>query len=186
MEPTVNGTTEDAEGTPSITLSIVNGDQRELRPGGTGQEGLQNKSILDHTKGKLDDEEDEGVAQNSSIEDGESVHSSSETKKQGDKPTSREVTQTKDVKTKGTEELLTGAQDKSANAPVDQNRTLSPREASEVRGKLSPKGQSPDGPGSVAELSEEERRKKSYEAEMKTWLLERMQAPIEGMNLTGY
>lgn len=180
MEPTVNGTTEDAEGTPSITLSIVNGDQRELRPGDTGQEDPQDKSILDHTKGKLDDEEDEGVAQNSSIDDGESVQSSSETEKQGHKPASREGTQTKDIKTKGTEELLT------ANAPVDQNRKLSPREASGVHGNLSPKGQSPDGSGSGAELSEEERRKKSYEAEMKSWLLERMQAPIKGMILAGY
>lgn len=185
MEPTVNGTAEDAEGTPSITLSIVNGDQRELRPGGTGQVD-PNKSILDHTKGKLDDEEDEGVAQNSSIEDGESVQSSSETEKQGHKPASREVTQTKDIKTKGTEELLTGAQDKTADAPVDQNRKLSPREASGVHGNLSQKGQSPDRSGGGAELSEDERRKKSYEAEMKSWLLERMQAPIKGMILTGY
>lgn len=182
MEPTVNGSTEEAEGTPSITLSVVSGDQQELRSSSKGWVDLQNKPMLGQTKGKLDDEEDEGVAQNSSIEDGESIQSSSET----EKPTSQEVTQTKGIKTKGTEELLNGAHDKTAGAPADQNRKLSLKEALEVRGNCSPKRQSPDRPAGGAELSEEERRKKSYEAEMNSWLLERMQAPIEGMNQTRY
>ncbi|XP_059212537.1 nuclear receptor coactivator 7 isoform X2 [Centropristis striata] len=175
LEPTVYGSTEDAEGTSSKTPSIVSRDQQEL-----GRS--QDKSILSQTKGKLDDEEDEGVAHNSSIEDGESIQSSLETEKQNesrDKPTNRE--ETKDVKPKGTEELLNGAHEEIFGAPVDQNRKLNLKEASEVCGSSSPKRQSPDRPACGAELSEEERRKKSYEAEVKSWLMERMQAPIEDM-----
>lgn len=188
LEPTVNGSTEEAEGMSSKTLSIVSRDQQELGPSCPGRGNFQVKSMLSQTKGKLDDEEDEGVAQNSSIEDGESIQSSSETEKQGDshdKPASQEATETKDIKPKGTEELLNDAHDKIMSTPVDQNRKLSLKEALEDRGNCSPKRQSPDGPSGGAELSEEERRKKSYEAEVKSWLLERMQAPIEGIKAMG-
>ncbi|XP_035535004.1 nuclear receptor coactivator 7 isoform X2 [Morone saxatilis] len=181
LEPTVNRSTEEAEATSSKTTNTISRDQKELGPSCPGRGDLQEKSMLSHTKGKLDDEEDEGVAQNSSIEDGESIQSSSETEKQGDKPSSQEVTETKETKPKGTEELLNGAHDKIISAPVDQNRKLSLKEASEVCGNSGPKRQSPDRPACGAELSEEERRKKSYEAEVKSWLLERMQAPIEDM-----
>ncbi|XP_019126143.2 nuclear receptor coactivator 7 isoform X2 [Larimichthys crocea] len=178
LEPTVNGSTEEPEGATSKTSSVVTGDQQELGPSCPDRGDFQEKSILCQTKGKLDDEEDEGVAQNSSIEDGESVQSSSETEKQSDKPTSQEETETKDMKSKGTEELLNGAHDKTS---VDQNRKLSLLEVSQVNGNSSPRRQSQDRPAGGAELSEEERRKKSYEAEVKSWLLERMQAPIEDM-----
>lgn len=186
LESTVTGSTEEAEGTSSKTANIVSRDQQDQRgPSCSGRGDLQYKSALCQTKGKLDDDEDEGVAQNSSIEDGESIQSSSETEKQGDlhdKPTTQEVTETKDIKTKGTQELLNGVDDKIICAPVDQNKKLSLKEASEVCGESSPKRQSPDRPAEGGELSEEERRKKSYEAEVKSWLLERMQAPIEGWN----
>ncbi|XP_032399068.1 nuclear receptor coactivator 7 isoform X2 [Etheostoma spectabile] len=183
LEPTVNGSIEEAEAM-SKTLSTVSRDQQELGPSRPGRPDFQEKSILVQTKAKLDDEEDEGVAQNNSIEDGESIQFSSETKKQGDsrhKPTNQE--ETKDITTKGTEELLNGAHahDKRISAPLDQNRELSLKEASQVRGDSSPKRQSPDRPAGGAELSEEEKRKKSYEAEVKSWLLERVQAPIEDM-----
>uniref|UniRef100_A0A8C4F4W5 Nuclear receptor coactivator 7 n=1 Tax=Dicentrarchus labrax TaxID=13489 RepID=A0A8C4F4W5_DICLA len=171
LEPTVNRSTEEAEATSSKTTNVLSRDQKELGPSCPGRGDIQEKSMLSQTKGKLDDEEDEGVAQNSSIEDGELIQSSSETEKQDDKPSSQEVTETKEKKPKGTEEL----------APVDQNRKLSLKEASEVCGNSGPKRQSPDRPACGAELSEEERRKKSYEAEVKLWLLERMQAPIEDM-----
>uniref|UniRef100_A0A8C4FCS5 Nuclear receptor coactivator 7 n=1 Tax=Dicentrarchus labrax TaxID=13489 RepID=A0A8C4FCS5_DICLA len=162
--PTVNRSTEEAEATSSKTTNVLSRDQKELGPSCPGRGDIQEKSMLSQTKGKLDDEEDEGVAQNSSIEDGELIQSSSETEKQDDKPSSQEVTETKEKKPKGTEELK-----------------LSLKEASEVCGNSGPKRQSPDRPACGAELSEEERRKKSYEAEVKLWLLERMQAPIEDM-----
>lgn len=179
MEPTVNGSTEEAEGTPAI----VSRDQPELGPSRPGRGGFQDTTILSQTTVKLDDEEDEGVAQNSSIENGESIQFSSETDKQGrsrGNPTNQE--ETKDMKPKGTEELLNGAHGEIISAPVVQNRKLSLKEVSEVRGDSNPKKQSPDRPAGGAEVSEEERRKKSYEAEVKSWLLERMQAPIEGRN----
>lgn len=69
---------------------------------------------------------------------------------------------------------------------MDQNRKLSVKEASEEKGNCGASRQSPDRPAGGAELSEEERRKKNYEAEMKSWLLERMQAPIEGRGRTRY
>ncbi|XP_040920775.1 nuclear receptor coactivator 7 [Toxotes jaculatrix] len=182
LEPTVNGSTEEAEGGSSRTPSIISRDQQKLQGPSCPDPGdSQDKSMLDQTKGRLDDEEDEGVAQSSSIEDGESLQSSSETEKQGEKSTNQEVTETKDIKPKGTEELLNGVNDKIISAPVDQNRKLSLTEVAEVRGNSSPKRQSPDRSAVRDELSEEERRKKNYEAEVKSWLMERMQAPIEDM-----
>ncbi|XP_041814974.1 nuclear receptor coactivator 7 isoform X4 [Chelmon rostratus] len=184
LEPSVNGSTEEPEGMSSKTPSIVSRDQQELGPSCPGRGDIQDKSTLCQTKGKLDDEEDEGVAQNCSIEDGESILSSSETEKHGDKPTNQEVTETKDLKPKGTGQLLNGAHDKTIGAPMDQNRKLSLKEASAVCENSSPKRQSPDRPAGGAEHSEEEKQRKSYEAEVKSWLLERMQAPIEDMLLS--
>ncbi|XP_071753095.2 nuclear receptor coactivator 7b [Centroberyx gerrardi] len=196
LEPTVNGSTEEPEEPSSKPYSTVGGDQQELLgPSYSGQGEFQDESgkmsILCQTKGKLDDEEDEGVAQNSSVEDGESLQSSSETEKRGDvhdKPTSREVIETKDLKSKGTEELVNGVCDIISSASVDQNRQLSLDEAAEVHGKYSLQGpcsavELQNGPTEEDGLSEEERRKKSYKAEVKSWLLERMQAPIEDMLL---
>ncbi|XP_023128183.2 nuclear receptor coactivator 7 isoform X2 [Amphiprion ocellaris] len=185
LEPTVNGSTEEAEGSSSKTPSTVSRDQHEvLGPSCLGRGDFQDKLMLSKPKGKLDDEEDEGVAQNSSIEDGESIRSSSETEKQGnlqDKPASQEATETKDIQSKGTDELLNSVDDKIVFTPEDQNRKWSLKEAAEFKGKCSPKKESPDRPMEEEELSEEERQKKNYEAEMKSWLLERMQAPIEDM-----
>ncbi|XP_028252370.1 nuclear receptor coactivator 7 isoform X2 [Parambassis ranga] len=176
LEPTVNDSTEEAEGTSSTSHSIVSRDQHELlRPSCPGGEEFQDKSMFGQTKGKLDDEEDEGVAQNSSIEEGESIQSSVETEKQCDKPAAQDVTDTKDLQSNRTEELLNGVDDEIINAPVDQNRKSSLKDV---------KGQSLDGPVEGSELSEEEKRKKNYDAEMKSWLRERIQAPIEDMLLS--
>ncbi|XP_026174683.1 nuclear receptor coactivator 7 isoform X2 [Mastacembelus armatus] len=179
LEPTFNGSTDKVEETPGTDSTDKQG-LLGLSCSALGDS--QDKSGLCQTKGKLDDEEDEGVAQNSSIEDGESIQSSSETEKQSephDTPANREVTETKDSKPKGTEELRNGADDKMINTLVDQNMKLNLKEASGVCGKSSPIEHSPE-----VELSEEEIRKKNYEAEVKSWLLERMQAPIEDMLLS--
>uniref|UniRef100_A0A665U8L2 Nuclear receptor coactivator 7 n=1 Tax=Echeneis naucrates TaxID=173247 RepID=A0A665U8L2_ECHNA len=103
----------------------VGKDQQKIQGSNCpGQGDFQDKGMVDHTKAKLDDE-DEGVAQNSSIEDGELIQSSSETETQGDfqdKPTSQEVTKTKDLKFKGTKELLNGVDAEVISTPVDQNK----------------------------------------------------------------
>ncbi|XP_068433321.1 nuclear receptor coactivator 7 isoform X1 [Clinocottus analis] len=178
LEPIINGSTEEGEGTSTNTPSIVGRDQLERGP----EPSRGDKTILSQTKVKLDKEEDDGAAQNSSVEDSETIQSSSETEKQGVlriKPTNRE--ETKDIKPKGTEELLNGAHAEMIGAPVDQNRKLSFKEASEICLDSNPETQTSDRPAGGAEVSEEERRKKSYEAEVKSWLLERMQAPIKDM-----
>lgn len=147
---------EETEGSACITLNIVNGDQQEPEPGRTGSEDLEGRSIFSHTKGKLDDEEDEGVAQNSSIEDGESLQSSTEAEKQG-------------------VEIVVSRGANNAREPQPRRGKSSPKDVLEGRRNHLER---PAGGAGLAE--EEERRKASYKAEMKSWLLERMQAPIEG------
>ncbi|XP_060947306.1 nuclear receptor coactivator 7 isoform X2 [Limanda limanda] len=180
LEQTVNGSTEEAEGTSSRTSRAVSGDQQKLRGPGCPEGGdSEDKPMLAQIKGKLDDEEDEGVAQNGSLEDGESIQSSSETEKQGDlldKPSNQEPAKTKDTKPQRTEELLNSVDDEILSTAVDQSSRLSLTEAAEGSGSSGP-----DRPAEGAELSEEERRKKSCEAEVKSWLMARMQAPIEDM-----
>ncbi|KAI4802327.1 hypothetical protein KUCAC02_020175 [Chaenocephalus aceratus] len=151
LEPTVNASAEEVEATSSKTPSILSRDQQELGPSCSGREDFKDKSI-------------------------------GETEKQGgllDNPANQK--ETKYIQPKGIEELLNGAHYEIIEAPVDQNSKLSLKEASEVCGCSSPKRQSPVRPAGGAELSEEEIRKKSNEAEVKTWLLERMHAPIEDM-----
>ncbi|XP_076024155.1 nuclear receptor coactivator 7 [Genypterus blacodes] len=186
LEQTVIGIAEEAGGSSSKTHSTSAEDQQELLCCSTPSPGdVQDKTVLFQTKGKPDDDEDEGLARNSSIEDGESIQSSSETEKHGDlhdKPTSLVVNKTKILKPEVTEELESSV----ASAQTDQSIVPSLKEGAEVHGKCSPKEDCPvvdrqNGPTDEDGLSEEERRKKSYEEEVKTWLLERMQAPIEDM-----
>lgn len=170
LEPTVNGSTEDTEGLSSITAK----NQQEVGPCRSEDE---NKSNLDSNKEKLDEDEDEGVAQTSSIEDGESLQSALEAENLTDKPTKQELMETRDIDNKGSEEQL----NRTSTGPVDLNRQLSLSQGSEVLETSSMKTQSPDRPTSG--MSEMDRHRESYEAEMKSWLLQRMQAPIEGRNI---
>lgn len=178
LEPTVNGSTEEAERTSSTTLSRDNCEL--VGPSCLNQHESQDYSSLSQARGRLDDEEDEGVAQNSSIEDGESVQSTLETEKQASlqvKPSSLQITETKDVHFEGAEELLNRVEDKTL-------RRLSLQEASEVRVRSGPGRKSPDRTAEGAGVSEEERRKKNQESEMRSWLLKRMQVPIQDMLLS--
>ncbi|CAG09157.1 unnamed protein product, partial [Tetraodon nigroviridis] len=139
LEPTVNGSTEEAEGSSSITPK----NQPELGPRQHDEE-----SKLDSIKGKLDDEEDEGVAQNSSIEDGESMQSALETEKRGDKPATGELMEPRDTETEGTEELGGGLGHRSSSVSMDLSGEQSLTQASEPHGTSSLKRQSPDRPTS--------------------------------------
>lgn len=167
LEPTVNGSTEEAEGSSSITPTGTNKNHQEPGP---RQSDDENESKLNSIKGKLDDEEDEGVAQNSSIEEGESMQSASETEKWREKPTTPELMGTRDTETKATEELIGDVRHRMSSVPVDLNRELSLTQAS-------------DRPTSGGQMSETHRRSRSYETELKSWLLEKIQAPIEGIDL---
>lgn len=176
LEPTVNGSTEEAEGLSSITVK----NHQELGP---HQADEETESKLDSIKGKLDEEEDEGVAQNSSMEEGESMQLASETEKQGDKLTTQELMETTDTETKGTGEPMGDVRHRMSSVPLDLNREASLTQASEVHGPAGLKRQSPDRPTSGSQMSEMHRRRKSYDAELKSWLLEKIQAPIEGIDL---
>ncbi|XP_068198765.1 nuclear receptor coactivator 7 isoform X2 [Antennarius striatus] len=174
LEPTLCGSTEELEESPFKPSGSICGDQQqEVRPSCPSEGDFQDKSKLGQSKGKLDGEEGEGRAQSNPTEDGDSTQSPSDTEKQGDEPKGQEVTETKDINPKGNEELLNGA-------PVDQNSKLS-LNASENDGNTIPKRPGLDRPAGGAVFSEEERRKKIHEAEVKSWLLERIQAPIEDM-----
>ncbi|XP_024912883.1 nuclear receptor coactivator 7 isoform X3 [Cynoglossus semilaevis] len=181
LEPTANENNEEAEESTSRRSGTVSKVQQK-HPGCPDQGDSQDKSAVYQTKGKLDEEEDEGVAQTGSI-DGESIHSSSETEKVGDRSTGQETIKTKEVSSKGNQKLLLAAvDDETISAPADQNWKLGlSKDAAEAQWNFSPNGTSSDRPAEGDGLSEEERRKKNYEAEVKTWLMERMKAPIEDM-----
>lgn len=171
LEPTVNESTEEAE-MSSASLSTISRDQYELVAASCPKQEKDN-SELSQLKMRLDDEEDEGVARNSSIEDGDLIQSSLETEKQTDlhiKPASQQTRETKDERPEG---LLNAADDIII-------RKLSLQEDSDVCGIPVLERQSPDRPAEGAE----ERLRKNYESEMKSWLLKRMQIPIEGPNST--
>uniref|UniRef100_A0A8C6KMF8 Nuclear receptor coactivator 7 n=1 Tax=Nothobranchius furzeri TaxID=105023 RepID=A0A8C6KMF8_NOTFU len=86
------------------------------------------------------------------------------------------LTETKDVKTEGPEELLSCVGDKII-------RKLSLQEDLGDCGTSGLGGQNPGRPANGGKAGEE-RLKKNYESEMKSWLLKRMQAPIEDMLLS--
>ncbi|XP_037305530.2 nuclear receptor coactivator 7 isoform X1 [Pungitius pungitius] len=139
-----------------------------LGPSRRVQGDLEDETVPARAEVKLGDKE--GVARSGSVEVDEAMRPSPEAEPPGDLGD-------KETKDAGAEELLNGARGQRVGAPVDPNRRSSLREASESN----PAKHSPDTPAGGAELSEEERRRKSYKAEVKSWLLERMQAPIEDM-----
>ncbi|PWA27507.1 hypothetical protein CCH79_00000342, partial [Gambusia affinis] len=171
LEPTINWNTAETQGSSSTTHCRDN--YEHVGPNCLNLQEPRDHSALSRAKGRLDDEEDEGVAQNSSIEDGVSVLSALETEKQGSlqiKPLSQQVAETKDTHPEGAEELLNRVEDKTL-------RRLSLQEASEVERR------SPDRLAEGDRVSEEVRQKKNQESEMRSWLLKRMQVPIADMLL---
>ncbi|XP_061900480.1 nuclear receptor coactivator 7 isoform X2 [Entelurus aequoreus] len=172
LEPTVNGSIEEAEGSFSTkTLESGSRDQQDIQePKSPGRKEFQETLLFCQTKEKQEDEEDEGLAQNSLLEDGESILSSTETRKSDKlRNTSTSRAETKEEEPKGTKELLKYTE-KEGITKLCETAEVS----SDLEGP-----RNAQRPAKVEQLSEEERRRKSYQAEMKSWLLERMQAPIE-------
>lgn len=152
-------------------------------------------------RGEEEEEEDEGLVQNNSIENTtDSLPLLSEADQHGDmdigkpeeKLASLALTEAKDVETEANKALVNGVSDSvsvSTESKVDQNRKLSLSETGRGSNNCSPHEDIPaeqleKRPTADERLSEEEKRKKSYEAEVKSWLMERMQAPIEDMLLS--
>jgi hypothetical protein len=121
------------------------------------------------------EEDDEELVQNRSIEETtQSLPVLSETENNGEllKPASLATRQAQDGNSSG--QLVNCVSDQSESA-MDQNRKLSLSETAAASGKCSSQESSP----AEEWLSEEEKRKRSNKAEVKSWLLERMQAPIQ-------
>ena len=171
LEPTLNGSGDDPD--PMAPAPPNGGQQAPVGPPTLDPEE-------EPTACRTEEEEDEGVAPNSSVEDAESLKSSAETEKR--RVASREAIDAKD----GNAATSPGSQGfVSCDTKGRQDPVLSRSDSGsgvEADGKDAREGlASQEKPqGEASGLSAEERRKKTYKAEMKSWLLERMQAPIQG------
>lgn len=180
LEPTVNGSTEDADVT-SMTLTSDKDQKELLEQTSSVQENKKDTPVLCQTKGKPEEEEDEGVAQNNSIDDAESIQSFSETGKQSER---KQVNKTKDDQPRDLEKI-DSVKEIADDVAAHQKPQEDMSEVHEVCSKTSERTEEvTDSPAEGNAQSEEEKRKKNYEAEVKSWLLERMQAPIEDMLLS--
>ncbi|CAB1340141.1 unnamed protein product [Coregonus sp. 'balchen'] len=195
LELPLNGSTEEPKSGSRPPASATNQDQQGEPPGSNTPKRVksQDQSLSDPIPltWQRGEEEDEGLVQNSSIEDTtESLPVSSETEKDREllkeKPASLATVQDKNSTGQLVNSVSISEQSESA---MDQNRKLSFSETAEALGKCSSREPSPPGElqnGPVVEewLSEEEKQKRSNKAEVKSWLLERMQAPIQNMLLS--
>ncbi|XP_071006872.1 nuclear receptor coactivator 7-like isoform X2 [Oncorhynchus clarkii lewisi] len=136
------------------------------------------------------EEEDEGLVQNRSIEDmTESLPVSSETEKDGELLKEKLASLATGQDDNSTGQLVNSVSIREqSESAMDQNRKLSFSETAEAPGKCiswepSPAGELQNGP-MIEGLSEEEKRKRRNKAEVKSWLLERMQAPIQNTLLS--
>ncbi len=144
----------------------------------SGQEGasLQEQRKTSTDKQQTEEDEDEGL-HNRSTDDNTFLN-----RLDDGKEATTEVNE--ETKTRG-ETLVKGASAIEATASDQKSKpTL------EDSGKCSSPGPNLEdnkGPNSDAQLSEAELRRRASEAEMKSWLLKRMQRPIEGESvwLTG-
>ncbi|CAL8394363.1 unnamed protein product [Arctogadus glacialis] len=176
LEPTLNGSGDDPDPTASTAPAPPNGGQQA--PAGPPTLDPEEEATA-CSACRTEEEEDEGVAPNSSVEDGESLQSSAETEKQ--RVASREAIDAKD----GNSATSPGSQGfVSCDTKGRHDPVLSRSDSGsgvEADGKGGREGLASQEKGEASGLSEEERRKKTYKAEMKSWLLERMQAPIQDM-----
>ncbi|XP_014000146.1 nuclear receptor coactivator 7 isoform X2 [Salmo salar] len=184
LELPLNGSAEEPMSGSRSPAIATSQDQRGELPGSSSPKQVesQDQSLSDPVPltSQRGEEEDEGLVQNRSIEETtQSLPVLSETEKDGEllkeKPASLATRQAKDGNSSG--QLVNSVSDHSESA-MDQNRKLSLSET--ASGKFSSQEPSP----AEERLSEEEKRKRSNKAEVKSWLLERMQAPIQNMLLS--
>ncbi|XP_035649926.1 nuclear receptor coactivator 7-like isoform X2 [Oncorhynchus keta] len=182
LELPLNGSAEEPMSGSRPPASATSQDQRGELPGSSSPKRVESQSLSDPVPltSQRGEEDDEGLVQNRSIEETtQSLPVLSETENNGDllKPASLATRQAKDGNSSG--QLVNGVSDQSESA-MDQNRKLSLSETAAASGKCSSQEPSP----AEEWLSEEEKRKRSNKAEVKSWLLERMQAPIQNMLLS--
>ncbi|XP_064781147.1 nuclear receptor coactivator 7-like isoform X2 [Oncorhynchus masou masou] len=182
LELPLNGSAEEPMSGSRPPASATSQDQRGELPGSSSPKRVESQSLSDPVPltSQRGEEDDEGLVQNRSIEETtQSLPVLSETENNGEllKPASQATRQAKDGNSSG--QLVNGVSDQSESA-MDQNRKLSLSETAAASGKCSSQEPSP----AEEWLSEEEKRKRSNKAEVKSWLLERMQAPIQNMLLS--
>ena len=197
LEPTLNGSGDD----PDTEPPSGGGRQAPAGPQNADPEEDHAKCSTCHTEGKPtaeeeeeevvvvvkeeeDEDEDEGVAPNSSVEDGGSLQSSAETEKQrvasgGDAKDGNAGSQELPGTSPGSQEFL-GCDTKGRHDPMLSRSDSGSGAGADGKGSCGGPAPQEKPQGEASGLSEEERRKKTYKAEMKSWLLERMQAPIQG------
>ncbi|XP_067274407.1 nuclear receptor coactivator 7 isoform X2 [Pseudorasbora parva] len=153
--------------------------QNDSNTTSSGQEGAslpkpnqKDKSVKSfHTE----EDEDEGLHNRSTDDNEKLLQSLPALVHDGKEAEVDEVTKTR------AETLENGVSAIEAN-PNDQKRKVTPEDS----GKCSLPGSKMEdskGPNAGVELSEAEKRRRANEAEMKSWLLKRMQRPIEDMLL---
>uniref|UniRef100_A0A8C7CV08 Nuclear receptor coactivator 7 n=1 Tax=Oncorhynchus kisutch TaxID=8019 RepID=A0A8C7CV08_ONCKI len=182
LELPLNGSAEEPMSGSRPPASATSQDQRGELPGSSSPKRVESQSLSDPVllTSQSGEEDDEGLVQNRSIEEmTQSLPVLSETENNGEllKPASLATHQAKDGNSSG--QLVNGVSDQSESS-MDQNRKLSLSETAAASGKCSSQEPSP----AEEWLSEEEKRKRSNKAEVKSWLLERMQAPIQNMLLS--
>ncbi|KAL0967517.1 hypothetical protein UPYG_G00253250 [Umbra pygmaea] len=192
----LNGNAEELGCGSRLPGSTTSQDQQGQLQGSTKQVESRGQSFSDPDAlnlQRLEEEEDEGLVQTCSIEDTtESVPGPLETEKDGEllreMPTKRATGDTNDKESTGQSVNDVSVNHQSESA-IDQNRKPSLSETTEALGKCSsqessPAGQQQNGPIGEETLSEEDKRKNINKAEVKSWLLEKMQAPIQNMLLS--
>ncbi|XP_038824341.1 nuclear receptor coactivator 7-like isoform X2 [Salvelinus namaycush] len=182
LELPLNGSAEEPMSGSRPPASATSQDQRGELPRSSSPKWVesQDQSLSDPVPltSQRGEEEDEGLVQNSSIEETtQSLPVLSETEKDGELLKEKPAKDAKDGISSG--QLVNSVSDQLESA-MDQNRKLSLSETAAASGKCSSQEPSP----AEEQLSEEEKRKRSNKAEVKSWLLERMQAPIQNMLLS--
>nr|XP_046147726.1 nuclear receptor coactivator 7-like isoform X4 [Oncorhynchus gorbuscha] len=182
LELPLNGSAEEPMSGSRPPASATSQDQWGELPGSSSPKRVESQSLSDPVPltSQRGEEDDEELVQNRSIEETtQSLPVLSETENNGEllKPASLATRQAKDGNSSG--QLVNCVSDQSESA-MDQNRKLSLSETAAASGKCSSQESSP----AEEWLSEEEKRKRSNKAEVKSWLLERMQAPIQNMLLS--
>eukprot|EP00063_Salmo_salar_P086066 XP_014060901.1 PREDICTED: nuclear receptor coactivator 7-like isoform X1 [Salmo salar] len=195
LELPLNGSAEEPKSGSRPPATATSPDQQGEPPGSNTPKRAksQDQSPSDSVPLTSQRGEDEGLVQNRSIEDTtESLPMSSKTEKDGEllkeTPASLATGQGQDDNSTGQLVNSVSISEPSESA-MDQNRKLSFSETAEAPGKCiswepSPAGELQNGPMVEEGLSEEEERKRSNKAEVKSWLLERMQAPIQNTLLS--
>ncbi|XP_052442442.1 nuclear receptor coactivator 7 isoform X2 [Carassius gibelio] len=144
------------------------------------QEQRKTKTDKAETSYRAEEDEDEGLHNRSTDDTAELLHSKPTALMHDGKDATTEVNE--ETKTRG-ETLVNGVSAIEATTH-DQKAKATLEDSGKCSGSPGPNLEDNKGPNSDAMLSEAELRRRANEAEMKSWLLKRMQRPIEDMLLS--